>query len=463
MRRSNKHQMQKVNMYPLNGGINVSAPPEQIATNEMQSCQNFWYEIGTQKLVGRGGLKQVSTYSAGNIRSMYYDIDTNLTFVFLDSRNAYSVMLSDVETGRKSLSKVTGENNVHCTKFKDKLFVASGDSLQFYDYGDNSTLATLLMAPKCDLVFYRYGRLAAIKVGNSDRINLSSMGDATSDVAWNEDTNDVSMAQWIDIGPDDGGDIMDVVPLSTDMIILKSNGKAYQFVGDSEPSSWVVYNTSNKTDVTAGFTAGAIATNLGQEVAFLSLRGLRMLSTTQDYGNIATSDIGDKFNKLITTKMYEPELYDMRRHKTLMIRPTSDRSYWIAYNYAINAATTIKFGMPIACILETKDDVFVASGNAIYRWTVDATKDGEIDIEYSLSPRDLIGSDEMLVKAIDTKFTSDHAGVAKVSIGDRLKVDMPTNARRKVRCNHSSDVVHLEVNSNSRFEVDHIMLDMVDL
>lgn len=455
--------MQKVNLYPLNGGINVSSPPEQIATNEMQSCQNFWYEVGTQKLVGRGGLQQVSTYAAGNIRSMYYDVDTNLTFVFLDSRNAYAVMLSDVETSRKSLDKVTGESNVHCAKFKDKLFVASGDSLQFYDYGDNSTLSTLLFAPKCDLVFYRFGRLATIKVGNSDRINLSSMGDATSEVAWSEDTNDVSLAQWIDIGPDDGGDIMDVVPLSTDMIILKSNGKAYQFVGDSEPSSWAVYNTSNKTDVTTGFTAGAIATNLGQEVAFLSLRGLRMLSTTQDYGNIATSDIGDKFNKLITTKMYEPELYDMRRHKTLMIRPTSDRSYWIAYNYAINAATTIKFGMPIACILETKDDVFVASGNAIYRWTVDATKDGEIDIEYSLSPRDLIGSDEMLVKAIDTKFSSDHAGTAKVSIGDRLKVDMPTNARRKVRCNHSGDVVHLEVNSNSRFEVDHIMLDMVDL
>ena len=313
------------------------------------------------------------------------------------------------------------------------------------------------------MLFYRFGRLAAIKVGNSDRITLSSTGDATSDVAWTEDTNDVSLSQWIDIGADDGGDIIDVVPLATDMIVFKNNGRAYQFVGDADVNSWAVYNIACYTDLTGSFKAGMCATNLGQEVAFLSLRGLKLLSTTQDYGNIAASDIGDKFNKLITNKMYEPEMVNLRRHKTLMIRPTTDKTYWVAVNCALNAATTMKFGMPIEAILETKDDLFVASGNAIYRWTIEATQDGDTDIDYSFSPRDLISSDELLVKAIDTKFSSDHAGVAKVSSGDRLSVDMPTNSRRKVRCNHSDDLLHLEVSSNSRFEVDHIMLDVADL
>ena len=146
-----------------------------------------------------------------------------------------------------------------------------------------------------------------------------------------------------------------------------------------------------------------------------------------------------------------------------MIRPTTDKTYWVAVNYALNAATTMKFGMPIEAILETKDGLFVASGNAIYRWTIEATQDGDTDIDYAFSPRDLISSDELLVKAIDTKLSSDHAGVAKVSIGARLSVDMPTNSRRKVRCNYSDDLLHLEVSSNSRFEVDHIMLDVADL
>ena len=462
MRRSNKHQMRKFNLYPLTGGINVSLPPEQIGENDMQFCQNMWYEIGSMKLVGRGGLEKVSEFDSA-VRSLYYDIETNRVFAFLASRDAYSLLLADKENDRVWLDKVTGTSNVHCEKFKSQLFVASGDKLQFYNFASGSKLTTITSAPKCNLLFYRFGRLAAIKVGNSDRITLSSTGDATSDVAWTEDTNDVSLSQWIDIGADDGGDIIDVVPLATDMIVFKNNGKAYQFVGDADVNSWAVYNIANFTDLTGGFKAGMCATNLGQEVAFLSLRGLKLLRTTQDYGNIAASDIGDKFNKLITDKMYEPEMVNLRRHKTLMIRPTTDKTYWVAVNYALNAATTMKFGMPIEAILETKDGLFVASGNAIYRWTIEATQDGDTDIDYAFSPRDLISSDELLVKAIDTKLSSDHAGVAKVSIGARLSVDMPTNSRRKVRCNYSDDLVHLEVNSKSRFEVDHIMLDVVDL
>ena len=38
MRRSNKHEMRKVAMSPLSGGINLAVPPEQINENEMQEC-----------------------------------------------------------------------------------------------------------------------------------------------------------------------------------------------------------------------------------------------------------------------------------------------------------------------------------------------------------------------------------------------------------------------------------------
>ena len=145
-----------------------------------------------------------------------------------------------------------------------------------------------------------------------------------------------------------------------------------------------------------------------------------------------------------------------------MIRPKADATYFVAYNYGIGAATTIKFGMTVQSILETKDDVFVACGNTIYRWSVEATTDDNNPIEYIVKPRVVLGSDEVLVKAIDTKFSSDHAGEATVSI-DRLNVKTPTNSRRKVRCNHSADAIDLEIRSNSRFELDHIVLDVADL
>lgn len=462
MRRTNKHQISKVKYYPLNGGINVSQPPEQIAENEMQACQNFIYDRDSQRLVGRGGLRLISSFDNA-VRGMYYDIDNNLTFVFLDNRDAYAVTMHDTESSRAYLDKVTGEGIPKCCKFQNMLFVASGEHLQYYNYSENENyLQTLTESPVCDNLFYRWGRLMVTLTG-SDRITYSATGDASSEVAWEENTNDKSSSKWLDVGEKDGGDIQEIVPLATDIMIFKSNGKVYQFTGDNDVDSWCVYNISNYTDMTASFTPGMCATNIGNDVIFLSLRGLKMLSATQDYGNIATSDIGAKINKLLTENMYEPRMYHLRRQRMLIIQPTASKRDFVAFNYGMNAATTLKFGMDVDFILETKDDVFVASGNSIYLWTVEATQDGDVAIEYIVQPRNLIGSDEILVKAIDTKFSSDHAGAAKLSIGTRLNVDMPTNDRRKVRCNHSDDVIELKVTSNSRFEVDHIMLDVADL
>lgn len=462
MRRSNKHQINKIKYYPLNGGINVSQPSEQIAENEMQVCQNFIYDRDSQRLVGRGGLKEVSTFD-NDIRGMFYDIDTNKTFVFLANRDTYSVILHEQENERKYLDKVTGDRIPKCCKFQDMMFVASGEHLQFYNFSEaENYLQSITKAPVCDNLFYRWGRLMVTLTG-TDRITYSSVGDASSDVAWEENTNDASSSKWLDVGEKDGGDIQEIVPLATDIMIFKSNGKVYQFTGDSNVDTWALYNIANYTDLTSAFTPGICATNIGNEVVFLSLRGLKTLSTTQDYGNIATTDIGSKFNKLLTKNMYEPLIYHLRRQRMLIIQPTVSKREFVVYNYGLNAATTLKFGVDIDFILETKDDVFVASGNKIYLWTIEATQDGDVDIEYVLRPRDVIGSDELLVKAVDTKFSSDHAGVAKLSIGTRLNVDMPTNSRRKVRCNHSDDVIELTVKSNSRFEVDHIMLDITDL
>lgn len=437
-------------------------PPFQIAENEMQECENFIYEKDSYRLVGRGGLQSISTFTA-NIRSLFYDIDTNQVFAFLEDRSCYVLILGEAETSRQYLDKVTGEGKPKCCKFKDKLFVASGEHLQFYDYGVlENKLQTLTDAPVCDNLFYRWGRLMVVMTG-SDRITYSYVGDASSAEAWVENANDPAASRWIDIGSDDSGDITDIVPLATDIIIFKSNGTAYQFTGDSSVSTWVVYNVANFTDLTGDFTAGMAATNIGNQIVFLSLRGLKTLSATQDYGNIAANDIGDKFNSLLTNGLYEPEMYNLRRHKMLLIRPTSDKKYFVAYNYGLGAATVLRFGVDVNYILETKDDLFVAAGNTIYRWTEEATMDGDEDINYLIKPREVLGSDEMLIKAIDTKFVSDRAGDVSFKIGERLNVTMPANNRRKVRCNHSCDAVDITITSKTRFELGHIYLDMAEL
>ena len=66
--------------------------------------------------------------------------------------------------------------------------------------------------------------------------------------------------------------------------------------------------------------------------------------------------------------MYEPRFYHLQRHCMILIRPTSDYKYFVAYNYLLGSATTLEFNMPIDSIVETTSTIIVASGGKLYAW-----------------------------------------------------------------------------------------------
>ena len=458
MRRSNKHQISKTTFAGLVGGINISVPPEQIEENEMQECDNFIYKIDSKRLAGRGGISASLFQSFQyNISSLHYDVGSNVVFIFCTNRRAYVWDWSNQQDNLPVyIGLLTSTAKPVCAKFKDKLWIASGGKLQFYAF-DGANMTTVTNSPTCDVCFQRNARLFVTMTG-TDIAYYSSIGDGAT---WTEDTNDASSSQWVEVGYGDDGDICAVVPMATDLFILKTQGTWYQFQSDSDdPKSWVIQPVATGIDAIGKMCA----TNTGNEVVYLSRRGLRTLAATMDYGNVATADIGDKFQKLITTSLVDTvQMINLRRHKTIMIRPTSDKSYWVAYNYALGAATTIHFGLDIESIVELTDRVFVASGKFVYEWSDEYSTDNGTAITYTMKPKDIISSDDILVKNIDTKFTSEWDGTATVSIGDRLHVQMPVDRRRKVHCNHSDDVISLTVESSVPIEIDHIILDIVDL
>ena len=452
MRRSNKHQSNKITFAGLTGGVNVSQTGEQIGDTDMQECENFIYGRNSQKLVGRGGLSAPFYAFEAVVKDLFYDVDTNTVSIFLADKASYSMVVS--EAAATLMGYLTGTAIPTCVKFQDKLWIASGGLLQYYDYSGANGIFTVTSSPICNIVLERFARLAVIATG-SDRVTYCATGDG---VTWTINTNDPSMAQWIDVGYGDSGDIVSVVPLATDLIVLKSNGKIYQFAGDADYTSWVVYNVANNADV-KGISCAA---NIGNGVVFLSNRGLKSLNAVMDYGNIAATDIGDKFNSLITNSMYEPRMFHLRRHSTILIRPTDDWTYFISYNYLLNAATVVKFAIPIASIVETADEIIVASGTQLFKLADDYATDNGAAISYKLKPKDTIGNDQLLLKSIDTKLTADYAGTATVT-ADNLQITVPTNTRQKTKCNHSTDCVSVEITSNDRFELDHIALEVAQL
>ena len=451
MRRINKHAVRSVQFIGLMGGVNVSQAPEQIADTEMQEAKNFIYATDSKRLTGRDGLGKVCEMDA-MIRETYYDVDTNILILFTADYKAYRYILGQDPI---PIGDLTGSSVPMCAKFMDKIWIASGGKLQYYDYTAlDAKLATVEGSPTCNIVFQRFSRIA-VSMDGTEGFYLSAVGDGET---WEENTNRADQSQWLEVGYGDSGTIIAIVPLATDIIFIKSNGKIYQLSGDADPHNWTVTEIATDTD-----PAGKkCAVNIGNSVIFLSIRGLKTLAAVMEYGNIATGDIGDKFNSLITQGMYEPRFYHLKRHSMLLIRPTDDYTYFVAYNYLLGSATTLQFGVPVQSICETTDDIIVTSNGNIYRWDEQFTDDDGTPIDYELKPKAVIGAEYMLIKSVDTKFSADYAGTAEFTEGT-MDVTIPTSSRNKFRCNHSTDCIDITLKSHDRFTVDHIMLEVADL
>lgn len=448
MRRTNKHNSSLTSFNDFSGGINVSVRGEQIAENEMQECINFLYEKDSLKLLGRGGLSAPLFSFESNIRKLFHDADANVLFVFLANRTAWKI---EGNTKTK-VGDLTGNKVPSCCKFQNNLWIASGGKLQYTDYND---IYTVTGSYDCNIVFERFGRLAVTNTGQ-DNIYYSAVGDGTN---WEEDTNDDSTSKWFEVGYGDSGDIIAVVPLAADLMVIKSNGNIYQLTGDGDWTSVTI----NRIATYTAPVGDSCATNIGAEVAYLTYMGLKTLSNTMDYGNISTQVVGDKFNRLLTKSQYEPRMFHLRKRRTLLIEPTADRSYIVAVNYALQAATTLKFPMAVADVTETTDeDVFLAAGNKLYQWDKTFTTDNGMAINYKLRTKDIIGMNELLVKSVDTIFHADNAGTATVKV-DNMTIEVPTNDRKKKRCNHSTDRIETTVESTYRFEPAAISLEVADL
>lgn len=451
MRRRNTHQTTRITFTPLTGGINTADNPDRIESGEMTDCANFLYEQGTLTLTPRGGLKKVHTFSSP-IRALHYDVDTNTLFIFLTDRSTYIRIGSDEP---KHIGTTTGTKIPSCIKFMDNLYIASGDRLQSYDY--QNPLTEVPSAPTADIVLVRGGRLCIARTG-SDRLYYSAIGDGTN---WEQNTNDESSGGWIDIGYGDSGDITAIIPLATDLIIIKSNGNIYQFSGDATPSAWRITPLATSADPVGVKTAA----HLQGTVVYLSSRGLVSLSATQDYGNITARDIGDKFRSLLQMPHSSAQFFPLRRAQLLLIRAHDDKRTVCAFHTAIGTATRLTFACPVDCITETIDDRLLASGTDLYRWTSETATDDGAPITYRIALRHLYGTHPLHLSRISTRLTSEHNTVVQLTTeGDRpLAIDIGANGRTTRRTNHSAIPIALILTALAPFRVDDITIDISEL
>ena len=451
MRRKSTHQTSRVTFTPLTGGINTADSPDRIADGEMTDCTNFLYEQGTLALTARPGLLKLCSFPSP-INALHYDVDTNTLFIFLTDRSVY-IRIGNGTT--KHIGTTTGTKIPSCTKFMDKLYIASGDRLQSYDY--NSTLIDIPSAPIADITLVRGGRLCTARTG-SDRITYSAIGDATN---WTHNTNDASSSGWIDIGYGDSGDITSIIALATDLIIIKSNGNIYQFSGDSDPAQWRITPLATDTDPVGIKTA----THLQGNVIYLSARGLVSLSATQDYGNITARDLGDKVRPLLASPHTNARLFPLRRAQLLLIRPHDTKHDLCAFHSALGIATRLTFAHPIDYITETKEDRLIASGTNLYRWTNETATDDGAPITYRISLKHIHGTHPLHLSRTNAHLTSTHdTPVQLTAEGHRpLIILLKSNGHTTQQTNHSADHIAITLSANTPFSIDDLSIDISEL
>lgn len=443
---SNKHR--NVNPFHINdlrGGINLFSPIHLLADNEARNLENWEFNSNTDQLVTRGGLSSPITTFQYSIKSVFYDYEMNVYFIFLDNKNIYKYTLN---LELVLIGSLLGNERPVCCKFGGNVYIASGEKLQQYDY---TSLTTIEESPLCDNVFSRFGRLVTSKQGSDDIIR-SGIGDATN---WTEDTDSDA---WITpVGYKDGGDIIGIFPLATDIIVFKSNGKVFQLAG--EPPDESVFEIAKNSD----FVYKHGMCHLGPELIYLSKQGLRTLATTQEYGNYQYRDMGQKVNSELAKWIYHPLVWHITRKKQILIRPDETGKKILAFHYLLGAFTLLDFPEVISDIVESPTDTIIAMGNSLYYWSQDYSTDNGTKITAKILSKQVKSIQYILVKRLTALVDATSSGSATIKINS---TEIPFNWTNNIKfMDMRLQVVDRNVNvefvTQDKMAFNHIMMETV--
>ena len=194
---------------------------------------------------------------------------------------------------------LSGKAELSVVQWDNCYLVASGGKLQKLTTRSSNQLETIEASPlECRQVFVRSGRVGVVTRNNE--IRFSAVGDCES---WENNPNDDSTGQYLEIGYKDGMEINAVIPLSRDLIIFKSpknepdKGTIYRLTGDFP--DWVVLEAAHNTGTFSQRSVCAV----GNDVYYAGVSGIASLSAVTSYGEIQASWPDRKVNPALSREL----------------------------------------------------------------------------------------------------------------------------------------------------------------
>lgn len=371
-----KHEAKQIIEFSDNsGGINISQEPDKIADNECVDATNFQFNFYSGKFCTRPAIDTPIDTESQPVTHIWHDASTRLTYFFVGGANQKKTIKVLNGAGTiTTLGQTTGViDKPKCLNFGGNVFIASGRKLQAYLSQppqwlvsqrnklvtlDGSSVADGVLndSPNVDVLYYKSGRLVCAASGD-DTIYYSSVGDALSEKAIGidyDDPDDESSAKYIsNVGADDAGKFLTIVPMSTDIVVFKTSGNVYTVSG--EAPNWYISLVGTNSDAVG---ANAIVP-FANDIAFVSTQGLRKLTNSATYGNYSTEEFGKKCNPSIMDGVSNPWIVDLRDRRQMIIAKNNYDDLFV-FHYNLGAFTKWHFEDTIINgMVETQNGVLV--------------------------------------------------------------------------------------------------------
>lgn len=413
-----KNEIVALNFCDFTGGINQSTAPQRLQDNEYQSLKNFEYDFN--RLTTRGGLSEPLATFPSDIKKVFYDESTHIMQVFLVSGDIYE---EDLSTLHNKVGTLAGEDIPNCCSYGGRVFIASGGKLQYYDYKDHN-VTTIEASFLCNTVFERFSRIVTSSYGDSE-MRYSAVANPY-ETGWEEETNDDSTYKHTPVGENDGGFIIGIYPHSGDLVVLKDNGKVYAVSG--EYPAWIITEVGKYSDVIGPESIRP----LGPSIAWLTTMGLKSIDNVNTYGNFVVGSLARRLNKLISMKVSgTPKVFHIPRKRQFLMQLSSDKpNNLLCYQYDLDAGIELEFAVPINDMVDTHNGVIVASGNKLYRWSMDYNTDNGTPIEQEIITKEYASSRRLFTRSVDIGVNGTLGGVVKVSWAGKTLDYTIKNARR---------------------------------
>lgn len=378
MKLGNKHGESQTTVVraDFSGGLNTTANVDGIAENQLSLAINVEVDHATGRLRTVAGT--IDVFKLDDIFAAAYDEINRTLLLVTKDRTVYAVNSAGVIS--RALGVLTGLLYPISTSWEDGLLLASGGELQYFN---GTTLETISDSPTATGVYIRAGR---VLVTDNNNVRYSGVGDETN---WTEDTNSDSNSKFVEAGYKDGGQLIGMVNLSTDVLLVKNNRRLYRLSG--EFPNWSIVEVSRNVEVSGrlGFCA------VTDSVFILGRNAVQNIQTTNAYGDMKPQNVAT----LITSEIQKLSANAMLRYVPPLnqIWAISGKTA-LMFDLVTNSWYKREFNSPVVDVISIGDEVFIIKPDRVSKLDSNTFFDSDAPLQWKWQAQRLVSQHAYLLK-----------------------------------------------------------------